>query len=131
MVALVGLAFCGLLGRAPLHVQIIGAEFFQKEGEKRYAHALEVPGHRGRILDRNGALLASSVPAPSVWAIPKDFSPPPTSSAQAAEALRMDGKEFDARLATQRQQLRLDPPPGGCRWQAHQGAGHQGPVRDA
>jgi len=99
VVALVGLAFCGLLGRAA-YVQIIGVEFFQKEGEKRYAHTLEVPGNRGRILDRNGALLASSVPAPSVWAIPKDFSATDEQRAQLLKLLRMDAKEFDARLAS-------------------------------
>ena len=64
VVALVALAFAGLLGRAA-HVQIVDAEFFQKQGEKRYAHTLEVPSNRGRIVDRHGALLASSVPAPS------------------------------------------------------------------
>ena len=72
VVALVGLAFAGLLGRAAF-VQILKPDFFQREGEKRYAHTLEVPATRGRILDRNGQLLATSVPTPSLWAIPKDF----------------------------------------------------------
>ena len=38
----------------------------------RYARTLELPASRGRILDRNGLMLATSVPAPSIWAIPKD-----------------------------------------------------------
>jgi len=38
----------------------------------RFARTLELPAHRGRILDRNGLLLASSVPAASIWAIPED-----------------------------------------------------------
>ena len=58
VVALVGLSFAGLLGRAG-YVQMVNAEFFQKQGEKRYAHTLEVPASRGRILDRNGLLLRS------------------------------------------------------------------------
>ncbi len=98
IVALVGFAFAGLLGRAA-YVQIFGAEFFQKQGEKRYAHTLEVPANRGRILDRNGALLASSVPAASVWAIPKDFVATPAQRKALLKLLGMDGKEFDARLA--------------------------------
>ena len=73
MVALVGLAFCVLLGRA-VYIQIIGTDFYQKQGEKRYAHTLELPASRGRILDRNGLVLATSVPVPSIWAIPKDFA---------------------------------------------------------
>ena len=72
IVALVGLAFLLLIGRA-VYIQIIGTDFYQKEGEKRFAHTMEVQASRGRILDRNGLVLATSVPTPSVWAIPKDF----------------------------------------------------------
>ncbi|WP_088285044.1 penicillin-binding protein 2 [Ideonella sp. A 288] len=99
VVALVGLGFAGLLGRAA-YVQLIGADFFQKQGEKRYAHTLEVPGTRGRIVDRHGALLATSVPTPSLWAIPKDFVATPEQRRQMLKLLRMDAKEFDARLAS-------------------------------
>ena len=99
IVALVGLSFAGLLGRAA-YVQIVNAEFFQKQGEKRYAHTLEVPASRGRILDRNGLLLASSVPAPSVWAIPKDFEATTEQRRKLLKLLGMDAKEFDARLAS-------------------------------
>lgn len=99
IVALVALSFAGLLGRAA-YVQIIGAEFFQKQGEKRFAHTLDVPASRGRILDRNGLLLATSVPAPSVWAIPKDFEATPAQRRALLKLLGMDGAEFDARLAS-------------------------------
>ena len=64
--------FCVLLGRA-VYVQIIGTDFFQQQGEMRYARTLELPASRGRILDRNGLMLATSVPVPSIWAIPKDI----------------------------------------------------------
>ena len=99
VVALVGLSFAGLLGRAG-YVQMVNAEFFQKQGEKRYAHTLEVPASRGRILDRNGLLLASSVPAPSVWAIPKDFEASTEQRRTLLKLLGMDAKEFDARMAS-------------------------------
>ena len=42
------------------------------QGEVRFARTLELPASRGRILDRNGLMLATSVPAPRIWAIPKD-----------------------------------------------------------
>jgi cell division protein FtsI (penicillin-binding protein 3) len=99
VVALVGLSFAGLLGRAG-YVQMVNAEFFQKQGEKRYAHTLEVPASRGRILDRNGLLLASSVPAPSVWAIPKDFEASTEQRRTLLKLLGMDAREFDARMAS-------------------------------
>ena len=99
VVAAVGLGFAGLLGRAA-YIQIIGPEFFQREGEKRYAHTLEVPATRGRIVDRGGQLLATSVPVPSVWAIPKDFQAGLGQRAQLARLLGMDGRELEARLAS-------------------------------
>ena len=72
VVVMLALAFLLLIGRA-VYIQVVGAEFYLKQGEKRYAHTLKLPASRGRILDRNGVVLATSVPAPSVWAIPKDF----------------------------------------------------------
>ena len=71
IVALVALGFVGLAGRAA-YVQGIGNDFFQRQGEVRFARTLELPANRGRILDRNGLILASSVPAASIWAIPED-----------------------------------------------------------
>ena len=97
LVGLVGLGFCGLLGRA-LYVQVIGTEFFQRQGEIRYARTLDLPASRGRILDRNGLILASSVPAPSLWAIPKDFDAEPAQRSQLAKLLGMTPKELDDRL---------------------------------
>ena len=99
VVAGVGLGFAGLLGRAA-YIQIIGPEFFQKEGEKRYAHTLEVPATRGRIVDRSGQLLATSVPVPSVWAIPKEFQASVAQRGQLAQLLGMAPAELDARLAS-------------------------------
>jgi cell division protein FtsI (penicillin-binding protein 3) len=97
LVALVGLSFCGLLGRA-LYVQVIGSEFFQRQGEIRYARTLDLPASRGRILDRSGQILASSIPAPSVWAIPRDFDAEPAQRQQLARLLGMTPKELGERL---------------------------------
>jgi len=94
LVALVGASFCVLLGRA-LYVQVIGTDFFQKQGEIRYARTLELPASRGRILDRNGLILASSIPAPSLWAIPKDFDADKSQRRQLAKLLGMTPKELD------------------------------------
>src|SRR5665647_1930285 len=71
IVASLAVAFAALAGRAA-YIQIFGNEFFQHQGEVRFARTLELPANRGRILDRNGLILASSLPAPSIWAIPED-----------------------------------------------------------
>ncbi len=97
LVALVGLAFCVLLGRA-LYVQVIGTEFFQRQGEIRYARTITLPASRGRILDRNAQILASSILTPSLWAIPKDLDTDPGRRAQLAKLLGMTAKELEGRL---------------------------------
>jgi cell division protein FtsI (penicillin-binding protein 3) len=71
IMALLVLAFVGLAGRAT-YVQVVGNDFFQSEGEKRFARTVDLPANRGRILDRNGLILATSVLARSVWALPED-----------------------------------------------------------
>jgi cell division protein FtsI (penicillin-binding protein 3) len=96
-VAMVGLGFLLLIARAA-YVQIVGAPFFLKQGEIRYARTLELPASRGRIIDRNGLILASSVPAPSLWAIPKDFEADRAQRGRLARLLGMTAKELDARL---------------------------------
>jgi cell division protein FtsI (penicillin-binding protein 3) len=98
LVALIGLGFCILLGRA-LYVQVIGADFFQRQGEMRFARTLELSASRGRITDRNGLLLASSVPAPSLWAIPKDFEADKSQRRKLAKLLNMTPAELDKRLS--------------------------------
>lgn len=98
LVALVGLGFLVLIGRA-VYVQIVGTHFFQKQGEIRYARTLTLPASRGRILDRNGLILAASVPAPSLWAIPKDFEADKAQRRQLAKLLGMTVTELEARLS--------------------------------
>jgi cell division protein FtsI (penicillin-binding protein 3) len=98
IVAVIALAFTGLAGRA-VYIQVLGNEFFQKQGEVRFARTLELPANRGRILDRNGLILASSVPAPSIWAIPEDVSATQSQLAELARLLDMSLAELNKKLA--------------------------------
>jgi len=97
LVALVGLGFALLLGRA-VYVQILDAPFFLKQGEIRYGHTIELPASRGRIVDRNGLILAASVPAPSIWAIPRDLEGDAASRARLATLLGMTSAALESRL---------------------------------
>ncbi len=97
IVALVGLAFIGLLGRA-VYVQLIAQDFFQRQGEARYAHTLELPASRGQIKDRSGQVLASSVAVPSIWAFPKDVDTDPDKRRELARILKISPQELDRRL---------------------------------
>jgi cell division protein FtsI (penicillin-binding protein 3) len=70
------IAFAALVGRA-LWLQGMSNEFLQKQGESRYARTLELPATRGKITDRNGQVLASSIPVKAIWAIPEDVQAAP------------------------------------------------------
>jgi cell division protein FtsI (penicillin-binding protein 3) len=97
IVAGIALAFLGLAGRAAW-VQVIGNDFYRKQGEVRFARTLELPANRGRIFDRNGLLLATSVPVPSIWAIPEDVERDKTKLAQLAKLLEMPLPELMRKL---------------------------------
>src|SRR3546814_8866549 len=65
--------FIALVAKA-LYLQILSNEFLQRQGERRYERTLVLPATRGKIFDRSGSVvLASSIPARAIWAIPEDF----------------------------------------------------------
>lgn len=61
-----------LVGRA-VDLQLLDRQFLQHQGDIRHSGLIAVPAHRGRLLDRNGELLAISTPVKSVWVNPKEF----------------------------------------------------------
>lgn len=63
-----------LVGRASF-LQVLDRQFLQGEGNARHIGVMPIAAHRGRILDRNGELLAISSPVKSIWANPKQFRP--------------------------------------------------------
>lgn len=70
VVLLASAAFATLAGRA-LWVQVANREFYVVQGEKRYQRTVELDATRGRIVDRNGGLLAVSLATYEIWATPK------------------------------------------------------------
>ena len=66
------LLMAGMIARL-FQLQVVeGERYAVVVDDSREAQELLAP-KRGRILDRNGLILASSVPAASLWAIPKDI----------------------------------------------------------
>jgi cell division protein FtsI (penicillin-binding protein 3) len=95
-------AFLTLVGRA-LWLQGLSTDFLQKQGEARYARTLELPSTRGKITDRNGEVLASSVPVKAVWAIPDDVLEAPADKLHAlAKLLDMPEAELRKKLDSDR-----------------------------
>nr|WP_230180714.1 penicillin-binding protein 2 [Aquabacterium sp. CECT 9606] len=97
LIGAIGLGFAVLVGRAAW-IQIIHNDFYLQQGASRYERRIELPANRGRILDRNGELLASSVPSPSLWVIPKDFEATPAQFKALAKLLNMKSAELKKRL---------------------------------
>ena len=97
LVALIGGAFCVLVARA-VDIQAIHADFYKQKGASRYERKFDLPANRGRIVDRNGELLASSVPVPSIWAVPKELESSAAERRQLAKLLGYSPKELADKL---------------------------------
>jgi cell division protein FtsI (penicillin-binding protein 3) len=97
IVAAIALGFASLVGRA-VYIQVLENDFFQHQGEVRFARTLSLPANRGRILDRNGVVLASSIPVPSIWAIPDDVPRDPEMLKKLAKLLAMPLTELNKKL---------------------------------
>lgn len=93
----IALAFAGLLGRA-VYIQVIANDFFIRQGEVRFGRTLTLPASRGRILDRHGVVLASSIPVPSIWAIPEDVERDTVKLKKLAALLGLSQAELNKKL---------------------------------
>jgi cell division protein FtsI (penicillin-binding protein 3) len=95
-------AFAALAVRA-VWLQGMSTQFLQQQGKSRYERTLELPATRGKIMDRNGQVLASSLPVKAVWAIPEDvLKSPPEKLRELARLLEMPEKELHKKLDSDR-----------------------------
>lgn len=99
------IGFAALVARAAW-VQVLGNDFFQRQGEIRYARTVPLAANRGFIRDRNGVILASSVKEPSLWAAPNEVELTPEQYGNLARLLGMPEKTL---------RERLDPGPNNTR----------------
>ncbi len=89
--------FIVLLGRS-LYLQGVDTEFLQGQGSARHSRELEVPAHRGRIIDRAGEALALSTPVKSLWAFPDKLDATPEQIAALAAILETTPQKINAKL---------------------------------
>jgi cell division protein FtsI (penicillin-binding protein 3) len=95
-------AFAALAARAAW-LQGVSTQFLQKQGEIRYARTLDLPATRGKITDREGQVLASSVPVKAIWAIPDDVQNAPADKLkELARLLEMSNAELQKKLDSDR-----------------------------
>ena len=95
-------AFAALIGRG-FYLQIINNDFLQEKGESRYRRDIEVSASRGKIIDRNGDMLAISTPMKSIWAIPADARTMSVAQKQQLAALlEISVRELDGKIASEK-----------------------------
>ena len=63
-----------ILATRAFWIQGPGNAFYEQEGKKRFQRTLEISPLRGKILDRSGLVLAASLPAKAIWAVPSEIS---------------------------------------------------------
>jgi cell division protein FtsI (penicillin-binding protein 3) len=91
-----------LIGRA-VYLQVLDRQFLKQQGDLRHVGVLPVSAHRGRIIDRNGELLAVSMPVKSIWANPKEFRKaevPPDKLKAMADLLGLSVEDIEMRIGS-------------------------------
>ena len=90
-------AFVALAARA-FWLQAVSTEFLQKKGASRYARTLDLPAVRGKILDRNGEVMATSLPVKAIWAVPDSVNASPEKLQKLAQLLDISSQELKKKL---------------------------------
>ncbi len=85
-----------------VYLQLIAHDDLTRRGEARTIRELVTPAHRGRILDREGAVLAQSLPARGIYALPDQVEIDDKQKQALAQALKLSVRELEARLASDR-----------------------------
>jgi cell division protein FtsI (penicillin-binding protein 3) len=106
MLGLVAVAFVALTLRA-FWLQVLSNDFLQRQGAVRYERTLDIPANRGKIVDRTGVVLATSLPAKAIWADPEDVVAPREKLVALAKLLGMEQRELDRRLAEEKNYVYL------------------------
>jgi cell division protein FtsI (penicillin-binding protein 3) len=101
MLGLLAAAFVAL-GLRAFWLQTWTNEFLQRQGEARYGRTLEIPANRGKIVDRTGAVLATSLPAKAIWADPDDVVATREELSSLARLLGMEQRELDRKLGEEK-----------------------------
>ena len=87
-----------VLGVRAFQVQILDSSRLQAEGAARQLRNIAVKPERGRIVDRNGDVLAVSTPLDAVWAHPLTLMHAPEEWPRLAEALGMSLSQISSLL---------------------------------
>src|SRR5258708_24763437 len=96
-----GLLFAAVARRA-YHLQVVEADRLRTMAEEQYLREIELPPRRGRILDRNGAELASTADVDSIYCNPRRLADARDAARKLARALGMERGELEKKLGQRR-----------------------------
>jgi len=106
----VRIAVCGVVlttlfiavGKRAFNLQVREADRLRAMAEEQYLREIELPPRRGRILDRNGADLASTADVDSIYCNPRQLPDPADAARKLARILGLDRAELEKKLAQRR-----------------------------
>ena len=90
----------GFLSYRALNIQVLDNGFLQSQGNARHLRTIELPAHRGMILDRNDEVLAISTPMATVWADPQEVPEDHQGLAELASIIKLSMKDMKELLET-------------------------------
>lgn len=89
VLAVLLLAGVGLTVRA-VDLQLLDDGFLESQGDARFTRVATLYANRGNIYDRNGEVLAASMPVDTVWAVPREVMKAADQLRPLAEALNRE-----------------------------------------
>ncbi len=95
----------GVLLFRGVYLQSVHKDFLQEKGSARYSRTLKLQAHRGKIIDRNGELLAISIPVETVWAVPADVVVNAKQKKKLTALLKIGAKRLDKKIANKKRQF--------------------------
>ena len=98
--------FIVLAGRG-IYLQVVQHDDLTRRGDARTVRDLVLPAHRGRVLDREGAVLASSIPARGVLAFPDQMEITAEQTSALAKILGQKPAQIKKKLDTDRDVIYL------------------------
>ncbi len=102
------LLFAGLLTRLG-YVQLVQGKWLNEKAQDLWTRDIPFEGKRGRILDRNGEVLAYNVSSPSVLAIPAQIKDPSMTARELARILVAPEEKIYRQITKKELIVRLNP----------------------
>jgi cell division protein FtsI (penicillin-binding protein 3) len=90
------------VGKRAFTLQVRDAERLRGMAEEQYLREIELPPRRGRILDRNGAELASTADVDSIYCNPRQLPDPRDAARRLSRVLGLDRAELEKKLGQRR-----------------------------